>query len=153
MIICMKYFQGDLQEYKPYPWMSPLPVHLDKILLYADWSNLRFAKGSESWHLNSSLCSLISLPQDTWRRHMLMRTDSPAAHIIRGREFYLNFGAHSDIQCDALKTHIWLHNDDLGRNMWQSLPTKTDDWMQRLPDRPERIWLEYSFSLWVLCVV
>lgn len=69
-------------------------------------AHVGFAKGSESWHLRSSLCSLISLPQDTWRRHMLMRTNSPAAHVIRGREFYLNFGSYSNIQCGALKTHI-----------------------------------------------
>lgn len=73
---------------------------------FSSLAHVGFAKGSESWHLHSSLCSLISLPQDTWRRHMLMRTNSPAAHVIRGREFYLNFGSYSNIQCGALKTHI-----------------------------------------------
>lgn len=75
-------------------------------------------KGSESWRLRGSLCSLISLPQDTWRRHMLMRTNSPAARVIRGREFYLNFGACSNIQRKALFAHTFgLHHHHLGLNM------------------------------------
>lgn len=75
-------------------------------------------EGSESWRLRGSLCSLISLPQDTWRRHMLMRTNSPAARVIRGREFYLNFGACSNIQHKALCVHIFgLHHHHLGLNM------------------------------------
>lgn len=78
-------------------------------------------KGSASWRLRGSLCSLISLPQDTWRRHMLMRTNSPAARVIRGREFYLNFGACSNIQHKALCMHIFgLHHCHLGLNVWLS---------------------------------
>lgn len=86
-------------------------------------------KGSESWRLRSSLCSLVSLPQDTWRRHMLMRTNSPAARVIRGREFYLNFGACSNIQCKALCAHIfWLHRCHLGLNVQLSC-SSTVSWI------------------------
>ena len=69
-----------------------------------------------------------------------MRTDSPAAHIIRGWEFYLNFGTGSNIQCDdGFKVRICLHNDQLGLNIQYSRPTQTDDWMQHLSDGIDRI--------------
>lgn len=79
-----------------------------------DWSSIRGTTGIESF---LPISSLSSLPLDTWRRHLLMSTHSPTAHIIRGWVFYLNIGNFFNMQRNGLKTYIRLHNEHLGLNI------------------------------------
>lgn len=71
-----------------------------------------------------------------------MWTDAPAAHLIRGWELYLNFGIYSNIQCDDLETHFWLHNGHLGLNIRSA---QTGGWIQHLHESYDT-WLQCKFK-------